>query len=307
VGILDIKQTGRSGQFTSSGDTFSATFRAITKERNLSETQIKTDRLCPKYYSTLTGYGYPNNAFVTDVKADINPRAPTRWIIACTLSTNLDELVDPNPLRRAAVVTYDSSPRDVPCLVDSDGEPILNYAGDLFEDLTTEVTNIVIKSTKYIGPGAPIWLLKYCAGINASAVAIEGETYPKETLKVSSVSIGPRTSINGVQCREASLSLEYQDDGWDLQIANKGFYEIIMQRTPKKNGGYIYKEVRTQICDHSGKAVTSPQWLNRNGQAWREDMKDPKSPLKKKLNRSEIFIIRAKNRPRLDFNILPLR
>lgn len=160
-----------------------------------------------------------------------------------------------SPLAQPAEISIESVLRNVPALLDVNGNLAINTAGDLLDDPIPEVEIFegVIKISKNIPILLPSWVSLYNGAVtNSDGVQIRNLQFPPGTLKLASVSIGAEqnvgftsgSTINSVPFCVCEVELNYRADGWTTLIPNRGFFQLVpknRQQVVKVPSGNIKK------------------------------------------------------------------
>jgi hypothetical protein len=159
---------------------------------------------------------------------------------------------DKNPLERPADVDYSEDTRIRVTTQDGEGDPILNTAGDLLDDPPIEIDDpdLIISIAKNVPVKLPRWLRTYRRSVNADAVTIEGETYAPMTLRLKLKSLSKKQTENDVDFRALAFELHFREDGWQAEILNRGYYELVPAgRTPNSTGSGDFQgqRLRTKL------------------------------------------------------------
>ncbi len=167
------------------------------------------------------------------------------WDVELRYSTDVDIVA--NPLAMSPVITIDSVKRELPALFDSNGNPIINLAGDFYTDpqSTKTVTDLVFKVSKNVPLNLPAWITAYPDCVNSDAVTIRGLTCPPGTLYFGALSVGAEENISGTATSTSTLvqgtpyttvsfELDFRRDGWTILLPNWGYFQLVPRR--KTNG-----------------------------------------------------------------------
>jgi hypothetical protein len=229
---------------------------------------------------------------------------------------------DENPLNQPPEIDLDAESEEVPVLLDADGKPIVNTAGDLIAGITEELNFWVFNVTVKL-PSVPRWLLDYRNAVNADAVRISGITIDPGYLlfkrpkagRLEKVKVGDET----ISYVPFSFSLVYNPRTWITRVFNRGLYELEWENPDKPGEG---KSKKVPIKDDEGEDVKEPQFLDRFGRCPRETvpvLDDDGKPtfdndgqpiteerIKTTLDPSDIIVIERWTKDRLPFSRLPI-
>ena len=142
-----------------------------------------------------------------------------------------------------------------PVLVDVNGDAVMNSAGDYFLDpLPTRDASRLIVKIKANVTSVPAWLLEEGNNaVNNAGIAVDGVTFPEQTVKTSRVRVGQRLYRFGLKFYPLSYELHYRKEGWKLEPLDAGFRA--------RNG---QNEI-IQITNDDGSEITSPAPLDGSG------------------------------------------
>jgi hypothetical protein len=223
------------------------------------------------------------------------------WDITVDYSTEVDDQRATNPLDRPAVITADDNPVEKVRFRDYKDRPILNTAGQLFDDppATEASANTLFVVEKNIPTRFPPWLLQYRKAVNSDSVRIKGLTIPKGTLKIQKLTIGKDDNENDVDFCLLHMELEHDPDGWTQYIPNRGFYERKTKTVTDYTSGTkrTSKQYELKRIYVDGLPCTEPQFLDADGL----QVDDPRG------NLDRLLFLPFDMSPELPFSRLPLR
>lgn len=228
-----------------------------------------------------------------------------KFDLAVTYSRTKTEEGEDSPLDKPAVITARSEKRTILTVLDADGNPILNTAGDILGAHEVQHSYIVISVVKNMPVDPwPAWVLKYRDVVNLSQMQFKGLTWPKQTLKLDSVSIGDEQTENDIQFVQVTFDLSYRREGWRLILLNQGKYEVgEPKETVDAQGNTVTTTAHKEI--HVGtplKATSDPVFLDENGRAYRTD--DINKTVRRKLDLDEIIKIEVKEYREVSFSVI---
>jgi hypothetical protein len=223
---------------------------------------------------------------------------------------------DPNPLRRPISWTMTTDYIEVPAEVDRDNKRIENKAFEPLIGIMTYEPVLMWSTTLYITK-TPIWLTDFAEKCtNATTFIMEGFEALPETLKMEGLEIGDidYATVNGkeIAFRPLPLKLAYRKKGWTEKKINQGMTEYIPpQGQIFATDLYQIPASRRPCVDSSGKPVTKPVPLTKEGRQFRErvNVGTKESPMyedriKEKLDVADINFIDVNLLKKLDFNLL---
>jgi len=304
-------QVGSSSQ----GATIDRTRRFIVKTDDPGATidDIEAVNGIPKPYSP-----HPTNPALKAV--DVNTTQRSRFIfdVSAEYSNEIDEEeVSANPLARPAKVIPRGIRRQIPTLLDKDGNPYTNTAGDIVLGQTIEVTEMVFSVSKNVS-APPRFLPEYWRGVvNSDDVRILSYTFRARHLKFQFESLEPSFDARR-RFWVLKFSLVERFDSWDTKYANIGrrertppataedlafLGEVLSEEEVEK---YSQGELTDILVGNPPKPTDEPVWLDEDGLAIREKSSTPGvlGPIKTKLDPSEIIINQRKGIPEKPFSRL---
>lgn len=220
------------------------------------------------------------------------------WDISVEYSTEVQGDNKDNPLDRPAEITIDNQPREKIRLRDAKGRPVVNAAGDLFDDPppTISVNNLVFVIEKNIPTAFPDWILTYRNAVNVDAVRLKGRTLPPNSLQIQKLTIGADQIENDVDFCRLHLEIEHDPDGWTKYIPNRGFFQLVYDPREKDRFKKYRRPAKKEILI-DGAQPREPQWLDKVGQ-WIEEPWN---------NINSLVFLPFDLSDQLPFNRLPLR
>jgi hypothetical protein len=223
---------------------------------------------------------------------------------------------DPNPLRRPIVWSMTTDYIEVPAEVDRDNKRIENKAFEPLIGIMTYEPVLMWSTTLYITK-TPIWLVDFAEKCtNSTTFTMNGFEALPETLKMEGLEIGETdyTIVDGkeISFRPMPLKLAYRKKGWTEKKINQGMTEYIPpQNQIFATDLYQIPASRRPCVDSSGKPVTKPVPLTKEGRQFRErvNVGTRESPMyedriKEKLEVADINFIDVNLLKKLDFNLL---
>lgn len=212
---------------------------------------------------------------------------------------------EPDPLLRAAKISWETHEYTEPVFRDVDGQAILNSAGEYYDPPPERVASYWVVNVEKNMPGVPVWLLDYANAVNDDEFAIDGIVVQKGCAKLSAIGIGEPTRENGVWFRKVTMRFEIRKPphgfrvflpnhdpntdptpavpyGWHMLILDQGLRQRVAT-------GELFN-----IVDNKKREITSPWPLDGKGKA----IVNP-TPANGVFFRYKIY-------PERDFSILPL-
>ena len=211
------------------------------------------------------GSFHPEYTYLRCVEGTIAENDPDPWHATATYRYELPQRgnqdFEPNPLARPDVWSFSTAGAQVPALVYYSGSgngsvlPLVNAAGDFFEGLTTEESEV---RASISGNRSAFPLATAAAVTNAvnSSAYLGGAAH---TWKCSGISAQQTTElVNDVEINywQVSVELVYRQSGWDLLLPHVGFNYL---SGSDKKAAWVYDEEGNKIVS------TNPQPLNSDG------------------------------------------
>ncbi|MAT16800.1 MAG: hypothetical protein CMJ46_16195 [Planctomyces sp.] len=225
-----------------------------------------------------------------------------------------------DPTLEPAEIEWTTNEIMMPILRDQEGRPLLNTAGDILEYY--EPVSYWVLSVKKKVAAVPRWVRDYDNAINDGAITIDGQRFGKHELQLKKLKIGGyQESSTGVLYREMSFELHQNPNTWITQIWNRGLFELVRTRVPATSVGLenpvpdapvptveVIKRVR--IVDDEGNPITTPTFLDRNGQRPRiyeeRDGQQIEVGVKTELDPTDFVSLEFETKKVRPFNRLPL-
>lgn len=280
---------------------YARTYYATLRHKNIDPFFIFDYSKCPKL-----GAGHQYDSAARCVRVRLSQVGTTAvWKAAVEWSTNItDPQNEPNPLDRPAVISTSTEIQDVPTLVDADGLPLINTAGDLQPGVTSKPFQ-VIKIQKNVAK-IPDWWYELPGAVNKSAVTIRKKKYEPRTLKLMTTEEPDEVLENGKWFYPISFTLKRDYETWDALEVSRGFHELI----PVYSGQVVNGQNRI-VTSYQKKRITvgnppeypkEKQYLDINGRAL------TLTPGKNGgIDLTKIVIQRKRNLREADFKAIPLK
>lgn len=275
-------------------------FRAETNGR-VRPDLLKEHELFPRRYER-----HPNNpqAFCVSRRCNMQKKGSRFVDLEAFYTTDVWTDIE-NPLERPPQVDWTTVEYAEARLVDLDGRPLVNTAGEPLEDILIESPGLIANVTAYV-ENKPDWFRQYINAVNEGTISFDGEDFPSGELRIKSLSCGAKMNEQQIWFRELKLELQSREGGWQRKVHNRGYYEIAEKNVASEETGETaatkkkkYRRqimidgvpcVEPQFLDEDGKHLT---FLDEEGQLIEENMK-------------KIVLIDFRVRPERDFSILPL-
>jgi len=238
---------------------------------------------CPR---TGAIYAYDPGARCRRVRSSNTSFSKLVWIVTCDYSTGRE--IEENPLNDPAEIEWVTNQHSVIAVKDIDGDWICTTAGELY-DPPPEVDDNrwCIKIKKNLA-AVPAWILQYRRAVNNKEVTIDGITIAERCAKMSAIRISPVQERNDIQYRVLEMNIEVNEETWDLEIENAGFYQTSGGSAGTRSHilveddqGNLVKVVKPWPIDEAGVKIESP------------------TPINVVFNRFRVY-------PEKDFSVLPL-
>lgn len=179
------------------------------------------------------GDAHPSDlgAFAKEFTLTREPDNRKVWYVEVLYDSTVDEQKekkDPDPLNRAAQVSWESTQTQKFIWQDINGDPIKTKAGEYFVDTPTidEVRWVLTIEKNVSAPVDLTWLLTYPNKLNSAAVTVDGVSFNAKTLKCQGVTISKNVIENNISHRKLKVVLHYNPDGWALEILHRGYVHV---------------------------------------------------------------------------------
>jgi hypothetical protein len=223
---------------------------------------------------------------------------------------------DPNPLRRPISWSMVTDYIDIPAEVDADGNQIVNKAFEPLIGIMTFEPVLVWSTTRYI-TATPPWLADFAEKCtNSTTFTMDGFAAEPGTLKMEGLELSEidYATVNGkeIAFRTLPIKVSYRKKGWTEKKINQGMTEYIPpQNQIFATNLFQIPASRRPCVDSSGKPVTKPVPLTKEGRQFRErvNVGTKESPMfedriKEKLDVGDINFVDVNLLKKLDFNLL---
>ncbi len=120
-------------------------------------------------------------------------------------------------------ITWDTEQFQRPAVMDKDGDGVLNSAGDPFDPPAMMDDSRRVATVTKMMTSVPSWILDYQDAVNSDTFTIDGISVAIGKAKVQRVSVSDVRVINATNYREVTLQIQFQVDGWALQVLDAGF------------------------------------------------------------------------------------
>lgn len=250
--------------------TYTRTYLGVSDTPADDPLMIRADPLTPKEGEP---DAFDRMALNVAIRCKRRPKTLKLWDITVTSTTEFDAQEfnrSTSPLDAPTVWSGDTVLYEVPITKDINGKLIANKAGDVFEGAMTQVVGWTFTAKRSIPYVSLDWIDDFVAGVNDSTVNIRGKRCAEKTVWLRSAQIGePRIDFGIVHC-PSTFIFEYNPLGWYFAPLNRGFREQYGEFVPDATGigGTIVRKMR-EITDDNGRPVTSPVFLNNDGELHR--------------------------------------
>lgn len=214
------KNTNRTATTNDKGVTTSTRGYLFTASEVVSEFAIGNHASCPRIGST-----HPDNAGLWAIGVSIENHEPyAGWRVVVNYSSER-EFRD-NPLDDPIRIGFDDEQFQKPLIKDEDGNAILNSAGDPYDPPPLIDDCRIAANVTMNLPGIPSWWLTHKDCTNEDVFTIRGLSVPIGVAKLQRRSISDWQYRNGVAYMEVSLTIHFDEDGWNTKPLNAGFRRI---------------------------------------------------------------------------------
>ncbi len=132
-----------------------------------------------------------------------------------------EEEDEDNPLLRPAVIERATVTKQVQILLDRDGKPLLNSAGDAYGPQIIDVDIPYYRVKKNVA-SEPSVFTSLANKSNSGSFAINGNTEDAETLILRPGSIGGKQTENEVEFHVWEFEIHYDPDKWYIDLLDEG-------------------------------------------------------------------------------------
>lgn len=247
MAVVSVTELPERGGKNSRGiRTYTRTFKITVNSQSDDPYVAGSSPLLPKI-----GSSHPSDPFAWCV--DIDVKAAGGWTVYLATATydSTNELNE-NPLAEPVVIEWDGENYDEALVYDTNGDAVLNSAGDPFENAMRERTRRVVTAVRNIS-AVPSWIITSEDAVNSSAFILDGFTIPTGKAKLGAPRLGKWQVRNGVRYREMTMRFTLNKDGWNYQPLQRGYRY--------RNGS----SELVRITSDDGTDVTQPVCLNGSG------------------------------------------
>lgn len=222
--------------------TYTRTYYATVSHFSVDPFYIFQYYKCPKLglHHEYDKAAYCTRVKINQVGASNIYKVVTEWTTAIDDPKN-----DPNPLNRPAEISITGSLKEVPTILDSQGKPRINPAGDLQVGKTLKpIESIRVKKNV---AKIPAWFWDAPGSVNKSSVKIEKHRHAPRTLKLLGPTRPDKILENGKWFYPLEFTLEHDRDTWDSVEVARGFHEIIHDGYEIGKNGTVKRLVKRRI------------------------------------------------------------
>ncbi len=271
----------------------------------VTDLQIRRSGLIPRYRDP-----HPQgDSIVSEV--EIGERRgyvrATSGIYDVTVRYTSDEASVPeeeDPTSRPTVTSMRSEKVRVRTVLDADGQPMLNTAGDLIEEEVDE-THYVFHARRNFA-ALPRWIEDYADAVNIDDVRIRGFTWRAGHVRMEGISLpGELVWENGVPYIPFEWTARYRPRRpWNEPLLNRGFHELDAQLLEDAftsgQDPADFRVLKPITIGDPEELITEPAWLDENGVAFRDAEGRVRVP-----RPEEIILLPRKRHLELPFRVLP--
>jgi hypothetical protein len=152
------------------------------------------------------------------------------WTVTAEYSSELQNSagtggLNNNPTLDVAQISWGSEQFQRPLIVDKNGDAVVNSAGDPFDPpAMIDDSRRVVTVQKNL-TAVPTWILDYQDAVNNDAFSVDGVSIAIGQAKMQLVTVGPVQERNGTLFRQVNFQIQFQRDGWAVDILDAGFRE----------------------------------------------------------------------------------
>lgn len=217
------------------------------------------------------GSAHPEYNFLKMTEASLSENSETPYHVEITCQYELlKQDYEPNPLARADVWSFSTGGASVPAISYFDDanarQPLVNAAGDFFENATTEESEVraTISANR---AQFPLAIAAYVTNSLNNAAYLGGQQY---TWKCAGIGAQQAVEmVNDVQVRywQITTELVYRASGWPLLLPNVGFN--FLENGLKKRAFVIFQDedgVQTRVPSANAVALHGNGAMKAAGQ-----------------------------------------
>jgi hypothetical protein len=185
------------------------------------------------------------------VSEDTSSGDGRRWIVTAEYGPfNVLEQAPEAPLDRRAILTFSSTPYQIPALRDQDDNPVVNSAGDPFDPpVMIDRNRLFMRIIKNQATYNPV-LANDCHNTINNA---EWFGMPAKTWMCLSIAPEPQQDPNGLRYWAVTYDFALNRDEWTVDVLDQGMNEINASNN------------KVKVLDKNGSPVSSPWPLNADG------------------------------------------
>lgn len=253
-------------------------------------------RKCPKYGQP---HDVDKSAFVSRVKPT-RMRESNMVEVSVDYSTNIISPDDnPDPLKRPAVITWETRVEVVPTLFEANGRPRINPVGDLVPGKKKKPfrTYTVRKNVAQI----PDWFATLPGATNQYDFYFDGKPRPPRTLQLLDAPRPEKVLENGKWFYPLTFKIEEDVETYDVFEPATSLYELVQTGFINSPSGLIPEFTKQPIFTGEPKDIAkTPQFIDKDGKSitLREDMK------KGGIDVSKIYVQRRRDLTEVDFSVI---
>lgn len=232
---------------------FNGRFRTYTRAFLLTSDSQSDGPYAVGSNASLPVFGSPHDedsaAFCIDI--DVRNTDPwAGWTVTCKYSSEFE--LNVNPLFEPAQIDWGGEKFEEVLVADTNGDAVLNSAGDWFENAMRERTRRLVNVVKNVS-AVPTWIIDAEDAVNSAVFLLDGFSIPIGKAKLGAPDLGTWSNRNGTRFRVMTMQFTLSKDGWAY--------------TPLDQG-YRFKDGlgdRRRIQNDDGTDVTAPVCLDGAG------------------------------------------
>ena len=209
---------------------YSRVFRAVTDNNSDDASVVLAS--APSY-----GAVYPKDmrAYCRSRSARNESFSKRVWIVTCLYSTERE--IQESPLDDPPSVEWGTEQFQRPFYKDTDGDAILNSAGDQYDPpVEGDDSRWTATLTRNVS-AVPAWLLTYADAVNSSAFTLDGIAIGERQAKIQAIRLSPVQERNDIVYRVLTITFHFSSD-WRLEVLDAGFREKVSDEMKRiKNDG----------------------------------------------------------------------
>jgi hypothetical protein len=194
---------------------------------------------------------YDNYAFATKIDAQIDPDCndDSSWVVTVDYAPYDPTQFPENPLNHPLKISWGENRFDQPCIVDRNGNPVINSAGDYFDPpITIDDSRPTLRIVRNEQQYSPTYALSWKDTLNTDSFFGFPPLSVKMSTPLGELEYNPICGFYYV----VTYQFEINPNGWKKWILDQGMRQIV-------------SGVKQKILDDQGEDISSPALLDGTG------------------------------------------